>query len=237
MTDASVDLHEVERMAHELRTLKAEAFPYAVRNALNTSAFEGRKLWAKELQRSFILRNTFTTRSLRVVKAQGTSVQAMASHLGSIAKFMGTQEAGGVEVGHIGRSKPVPTAVASGQAMGSRPRTKAVRKPNWLTAIHLSKRRIGKSRKQRNAIAIRQAVAAGQRFTFLELENRKGLFRITGTKRVRVRMVWDLSRKAVRIPKDPTLERTLTTLGPRLLLIHRGAIVDQMRRHRILGWP
>jgi hypothetical protein len=236
MSNVSVDMDEVEKLAEDLKRFRSTAFPYAVRNSLNTCAFEGRKIWAGELQRTFILRNTFTTRSLRVVKATGANVEKMAAFLGSIAPYMGKQEKGGTVRGRLFRSKPIPTSVAAGQAQGSRPRTKQVRRPNWLSAIRIGKRRIGKNRKQRNAIAIRQAVASGQRFTFLELENRKGLFRITGTKRITVRMVWDLSKKSVREPAAPTLQRTLKALEPRMLLIHRGAIVDQMKRHRILGY-
>lgn len=238
MADVKVDLADVERARDDLETFAKRALPYAVRNSLNTSAFEGRKEWTGQIKRSFILRNTFTTRSLRVVKARGTDLNDMASFLGSVAKFMGDQERGGVLRGRFGRSKPVPTAVAAGQAPGARPRTKQVRRPNWLTTIRINRRlrTRAKSRGQLNLIKVRLAAKRGQRFALLDLGKRKGLVRITGKKRITVRMVWDLSRRAVRVPAEPTLQRTLTALEPRLPLIHRDALVDQLRRHKVLGY-
>lgn len=233
----SVELKDIATIHRDLETFARKALPYGVRNALNRSAFEGRKAWVGELQRSFVLRNTFTTRQLRVVKATGTDVRSMAAFLGSLAPFMRTQEFGGTVKGKGGSAEPIPTSVAAGQAMGSRPRTKQVRRPNWLSNIRLKDgRNRGKSRKQRNAIAVAQAARKGSKFAFVELEERRGIVRVTGRKRIRVRMLWDLSRRAVRVPATPTLQRTLNAIAPKLPTIHRDALVEQLKRNRVLGY-
>ena len=233
----SIDLSDVRKLHRDLEAFAHRALPYAARNGINAGAFAGRKEWLVQQDRSFILRNKYVARSTQVTKATGMNVAHMAAFLGNLAPFMGKAERGGIERGKGGGSKPIPTNVAAGQGMSSGPRTKTVRKANWLSAIKFGKRGKAGNRKQRNAIAIRQAVAAGQRFTFLELENRKGLFRITGgKKRVNVRMVWDLSHRSVRVPASHTLERTLKAIEPRMAIIHRDAIVEQLRRNHVLGY-
>lgn len=230
-----VDTRDLEKFVHDLQRFKASALPHAMRNSINAGVFEGRRQWVRELERGFILRNTYTTRSLQVVKATGTRLDRMHAILGTTAPFMGQQEKGGVERGK-GRSKPIPTAVAAGQTMGSRPRTKAVRRPNWLTAIILRRERPGKTEKQRNAIAIRRTIFGGRRFVLLELGGKRGIFLVTGRAKLNVRLVWDLSRKSVRIKPTPTLQRTLDAIDHKLPGLYAGAVLDQLRRHRVFGY-
>ena len=85
------------------------------------------------------------------------------------------------------------------------------------------------SKRQRNAVAISLAQRAGRKFVFLELERRKGIFRLSGGKRrPRLDLVWDLSRPAVRIPQSGTLERALRSILPTLPRIQERALVDQI---------
>lgn len=246
MSIFEADLKDLDRLVKDLKTFRKRALPHAVRNTLTATAFQGRKLWVNEIESSFVTRNKFTTRSLRVEKAKlNSNIATMSSTLGSVAPYMGLQETGGTEQGK-GASKPIPTASAAGQAKGTRPRTKVVRKRNRLGAIQITKRRVTGGRKQRTAIAISMAATggSGSRFAVIETNRGKGIFRVTGRKRgraprfkgVRIRMVWDLSKRSVPVPRHPTLQRTLTDLERLTPSIARKAIIDQLRFHRVLGF-
>lgn len=237
MANVQLDMRDLERLTRDLRKAASGALPFAARNALNTIAFEGRRVWAGKIERQFVLRNKFTVRSTRVVKAKlQRDVDRMEAELGSVAPYMRLQEFGGVERGRS-RSKPVPTTVAAGQGMGVRPRTRPVRRPNRLNAIRLARsRQRGSNRSQRNVVAVKQAAATGRKFALLDLNRGKALVMVTGRKRLNVRMVWDLSRRSVRVPASPTLQPTLDALGPRVPGIHAAAIVEQLRRHKVLGY-
>lgn len=130
---------------------------------------------------------------------------------------------------------PIPTSSAAGQSMAARPRTKLVQRKNWLSAISL-RNKVGGTTKRKNKVAILQA-AKQRGVAFLVLGNRKGLFRVTGTKRgLKVRMLWDLSHPSVVTPATHTLARTLKAIQPRLGALHEKAIVDQLKRNRIFGY-
>jgi hypothetical protein len=233
----TIDLKDFEKAAKDLKTFADKAVPFAVRNALNSGAFEGRKLWQAEMGDEFILRNRFTANSIRIDKATGFRVNTMSATLGSVAPYMRTQEFGGRKAGGGRHGMPIPTSVAAGQGMGTNPRTKLVRGPNKLGAIRLTKGRKGGNRKQRNAVAMRMAIASGSKFVFLELEKSKGIFKITGGRRKpQLRMVWDISRHAVTIPPHPTLGPAIAKLQPKLMNMHYDAIIQQLRRHGILGY-
>lgn len=235
MATLEVDLKDVEDLIDDLRTFKKSALPFAGRDALNTTVFQGRRIWIQKIEAKFVIRNRFTVRQVRVVKAKGSNVDAMESTLGSTAPYMRIQEFGGTIRG-TRKSKPIPTSVAAGQAMGTRPRTKVVRRPMRQASIRLGRRVRTGSRRQRNAIAIRQAVTTGRKFALLEFERGQGIARITGRKRIRVRLIWDLSRRSVRVPPHPTLQPTLDVLEPMLPAIHRAAIIKQLQFHRVLGY-
>ena len=67
---ARADLRDVGNLTRGLRVAASRSLPFAARNALNTIAFEGRRVWAGKIERKFVLRNKFTVRSPRVVKAK-----------------------------------------------------------------------------------------------------------------------------------------------------------------------
>src|SRR5690606_17163674 len=130
--------------------------------------------------------------------------------------YMRKQEFGGFKRGGGKHGAPIRTGYAAGQP-GAKPPTRMVRGPNKLTAIKLKRAPRRGGRKQRNAIAMAKARKAGARFVFLELERKKGIFRLLGSKsRPQLRMVHDLSFRTVRIPKTPTLQRTLKRMDRKL---------------------
>lgn len=198
-----------------LARLSARGIPGAARAGLNRTAFAARAEWQTRIGDAMTLRNAWTKRSIRVDRATGSSVERMAARVGSVADFMGLQESGGTITKKHKHGVAIPTSVASGEGRGSR-RTKLVRRPNRLPAIQLLTR-VGASRQQRNAIAIRQVIASGRKYVFLELERRAGIFRIAGGRRnPRLDMIWDLTRPAVRVPATGTLAATLKHIGPSL---------------------
>lgn len=232
----TVDTRDVKKLERELTTFATRSVPYAVRNGLNGAAFAARREWVKQVKASFTLRNTYTERSIRVVKASGTDPGAMVARLGSEARFMGEQERGGIITGKSGR-KPIPGPSAAGQAPGSR-RTKVVRAGNRLGAIHVAHPRLTGSRKQRNAIAMAVARRLGQKRALLERPSgAKAIFQLTGRgKSATTRLLWDVSRATVLIRPAPTLQTTLKVIGPEVERIHVDAMVEQLRRAKILGY-
>lgn len=236
MTLLVVDTREIQGLVRQLETFSSKALPYAIRDSLNRSALAAKNVWAEEIRSSMILRNRWTLGSLRVERATGMDPRRMVSVVGSMARYMGVQESGGRKTKHGKHGVAIPTRTASGEGRGSGPRQRLVRGPMKLSTIQVQ-RGTGASRKQRNAVSIRRALASGKRFVYLELEASKGLFRISGGKRSpRLDMVWETRRPAVMIPRNPTLERTLTRLGPHLPAIHLGALREQAARHRLFGY-
>jgi hypothetical protein len=203
-----IDTGDARHLAEKLHKLAHRGVPYATRNTLNDLAFEARKRWKGEMEERFILRNHWTVGSVRVDTAKGTILATMQSRVGSIADYMGLQERGGTKTGGK-HGVRVPTAVAAGQGVGTRPRTKQVRGPNRMSAIQLAKvkQRSGSSSGQQVAAAVRQTIAAGKRFVFLESDqDRQGMYKLVGGKRKpRLQLVWDMSAGAVRVPSTPTL--------------------------------
>lgn len=235
----SIDISEAKQLARDLARYAQHALPYATRKALSAAAHEGRKEWTARLSTRLVLRNSFTARSLRVANARGTKIASMEAVLGSTAPYMGLQEFGGTVSGK-GRSAPIPTSVAAGQSKGSRPRTKLVRRPNRMGSIELSKVRARKSmsRKQRNAIAMRVA-SRGNKVALLELDGgRRGLFRVTGRGRrlTEPRMLWDLSHRSTKVPARGMLQSALKSVGPRMPIISQDALLEQLRRNKVLGY-
>ncbi len=228
---------DAERLERELGEVAKQAVPHGVRNGLNKVAFEARTEWQEQLGSRMVLRNNYTARSILVDKATGTNLETMRSVVGSVADYMGLQEDGGTVASKGKHGVTIPTPVSSGEGRGANPRKKLVRRPNRLSSIHLGSRLSTSNRKQRNAASIRQAIASGRKYAFLELERRKGLFRISGGKRKpKVDMVWDLTRKAVTLPKNATLEPTLSRISTRIPHHLAEAMVEQLRRRKVLGY-
>lgn len=234
----SVDTKDLRRLERDLEAMKERAVPFAIRESINRSAFEGRKTWQAEIEGEFVLRNRFTKNSIRVDTARGLNVRTMEATLGSVAPYMDTQEFGGRRAGGGRHGAPIPTSVAAGQGMGTQPRTKLVRAPNKLGAIRLTtKGRNRGHRRQRNAAAIAQAIKSGSKYVFLELEEAKGIFQISGGRRKpRIRMIWDISKSSLVIPPSPTLQPALRTLEGKMPEIHYNAFLEQLKRHGVFGY-
>lgn len=228
----TVRFNGLGKLFRDLEKFRAKAIPFAMRTTLNETAFAARKLWAEEIDRRLVTRNTFTTRSLRVERATGRTVAGMRAIVGSTAPYMGDREVASRE-----ERGPVPTTVASGEGRSGKPRRRLVRRPNRIGAIALPEKvRMG-SRRQRAAVTIAMAARKGHRYVFLELERRKGFVRVSGGKRrPKLDMLWDTSRKSHTVKAHPTLGPALKRVSKLIPGIQRKALLEELRRNRIADY-
>lgn len=231
-----IDARDVKKYEADLKNFAGQALPYASRAMLTRSAFEARRRTQDNIRERMTTRNKFTVSSIRVEKARSLNIKQQEAVTGSIAEYLETQEFGGMETGG-GKYQPIPTSYSAGQGRGAK-RTKLPRKPNRMQAIQLKNRAgAGLSRKARNQAAIQQAAGGGNKFVFLDLGRRQGIFKVTGGKRKpKVQMVWDMTRRSVRIPRTPTLGPATTATQQVMPQFYAEALVQQLKRRKILGY-
>ena len=215
-----VNTRDIKEMEADLKTFARKAYPFAARNTINGAAFAARKDYQASIQRELVNRNRFTMQSIRVEQSRSLVVSQQSATVGSIADYMEDVEFGGTKAKRGKKGVSITTGYAAGQ-QGQQPRTRLARRPNKLANILLTKRRRVKgSRKQKNLVAVKQAAASGNKYVYMDLGRRQGIFKVIGGKRrPRVKMVHDLSKQSVKIPRIPLLgpavERT-QALIPRL---------------------
>jgi hypothetical protein len=224
----TVELKGDKRMLADLAKMRSKAIPYAIKNALNTAAFETRTIWQREIKSVFTNRNTYTANSVRVEQASTTNLVAK---VGSIADYMDTQEEGGSVKGKTGHIKAIPMAKARGGA-----NTSLVRSRFYLGAIQVAHPALRGGRRQQNAVAIAIARKQGKKVALLTRPSGgKGLFLLgAGTKRkLNTRLLWDVSRGSVRVKPSHTLERAVAMVKPKLEHMMAASLTQQMQRFSI----
>lgn len=242
----STDFRDIARYERDLKVFADRALPFANRSALNTLAFETRSESQKRIDKQFILRNTFTKRSVQVDRARGLRISEQRARVGSIAEYLETQEFGGTKRKQGKHGVPIPTTVAAGQGQSAKPRTRLPTRSNKLKNISLNRQRSNRtlSRRKRIAATIREAVDTGNRFIFLDLGRTKGIFRVIGGRRnsknrgamvpgARLSMIHDLSEESVTIPKSPWLDPSIDRVLPNGPRIYVDALKFQLQRHRL----
>lgn len=225
------DVKDVLRYEDELDRL-GRGVPYAIRNTVNDLAFQTRTGALDHIDEHMITRNTWTKRNVQVERAD---LRNLTSKIGSPLDYMETQESGGVRVSKGKHGAPIPTTTASGEPETAKPRRRTVRRPNKLSMIKLNGvRRHGRTRKQRNAIAISHAARGhNRRFAYLDLGRRKGIFKVMGRRtKPRIRMVHDLTRKTLVIPKEPWLSKPTSRIGTQTntLRLYKRRLLEQLER-------
>lgn len=228
-----VDNRDIRELERDLKTFANRAYPYATRQTLNDTAFQAQRIAREDVRNDMVLRNRFTVQSIQVDQARTLAVSRQAATVGSIADYMEDQEFGATKAKKGSEGVAIATSYSAGQGQDAQPRTRLPRKPNKLANIQLqNKRRRGSSRKQRNLIAIKDAAASGNKFVFLDLGRRKGIFRVTGGKRnPKIRMVHDLSNQSVVIPKNPWLKPAFDESLRMLPAFYADALRFQLRRN------
>ena len=226
----SISTAQARQFENKLRDLNKRGLRFAELETLNRTAFETQKTARQELGGRMVLRNQWTERSIQVARA---TRQTMEAATGSTQKYMEIQELGGREQAAGKHGVAIPTSVASGEGRDAKPRQRLVRRPNKVVNIRLARNANFSKRKQRNAVAIKRAVSTGNRYVFLELHRRKGLFRIYGGKRKpRVEMIQDLSQKTVGIPRNPWLMPAAEKQRQRQPRYYAEALQRQLARLR-----
>jgi hypothetical protein len=230
----SVDMLEIEDLEKELEVFKKRALPFATRSTLTTAAWRGRAEQQELIGRKLVERNKWTRGSISAEPAKSLVIRKQQSAFGSTEKYMVRTEEGGTERGKAGKALAIPTGYSAGQE-NARPRTKLPRKPHKMRNIRLTKAKTrGRSRKQRNFLLVRDAKARNIKYIFMDLGRRKGVFRVLGSKRKpKLKMVADVSQKAIRIPPTPTLKPAFKKVSRELDDIYRRKLLEQIRRHGI----
>jgi hypothetical protein len=232
------DFREVKDLADDLRKLNERGLAFASRETLNQTAWKARQQAQAIIERKMTQRNRWTKGSVRVEKARSLNIRAQEAAVGSTESYMETQEFGGVDRARGKHGVPIPTSYSAGQ-MGAKPRTRLPRRANRLPNIKLKRSKTRRmSRKQRLAATVRQAVAGGQKYVFLDFGKHKGIVKVLGGGRrlksgrssAKLRMVQDLTERSVRIPATPWLRPAVNLASLRVDDFYRKALLFQLRR-------
>jgi len=229
-----VDTRELRKLEKSLLALKKKALPFAARETINGLAFEGQAAWRRELPGKMRLRNKWTERSIRVEKEKrGLNINTMKASVGSTEEYMREQEFGATLPMRGREGFGIPAA-----APGQRKNRPLVPKRRQLSAIKLLPRTRG-NRAQRIHAAMHLAKKRGSSsYAFLRMKGgRKGIYELNpGKRRLAIRKIWDLSKRAITKPKNPTMtviEKRVRPLGPG---IYREALIRQLRLHKAFGY-
>lgn len=237
----NVDDRGIRKLETDLNKFKERAVPFAVRDTLNRTIFDARRESIGKVRTDMVLRNKFTERSIQVDRARGLNVQTMEAVVGSTLDYMEDQEFGATKTSRGKRGVPIPTTTASGEGEGGRPRRKVPRAANRLARVKLSKRTGGgfKSRKQETFLRIKATVEAGKRFLYLNTGRKQAIYRVQGRGRVnkqgritgiKMKMVYDLSRRSVTINRNPWLKPSTDISSERIPEFYRRSLTFQLKR-------
>lgn len=221
-----IQSQEIRNLERQLNTLARQSMPYVTQRTLNDTAFDAMAAIKANIAGSMTLRNTWTQRSIRVEKSGRGSIASQRAIVGSTADYMVDQEFGGVK-----RGRSIPTSYSAGQTGSNR--TRVPRKANRITNIALVTRYAsrGRSNKQRNFLAVRSR----EKFVYMDLGHRRGIFKITGSKKTpKINMVQDLTRSSTPIPKNPTIGPGFNEALTRLPAYYADALRFQLRRQGLL---
>ena len=223
---------KIKQFEADLDRMNHKAIPFATRNTVNTSAFRAQAIAREGVKSDMTLRNRFTVQSIQVEQTRSLHITRQAATVGSTAGYMEDQEFGSIKTKKGKEGVPIATSYSAGQGQGVQPRTRLPRKGNKLASIQLRKRQKGKgSRKSVNAAIIKGAAASGHKFVFLDLGRTKGIFRVVGSKRKpKIRMVHDMSRTSVVIPRNPWLSPAVDKTRPLVPEIYRDSLLFQLKR-------
>lgn len=227
----SIDDRDFKKLEKDLKTFGARALPFATKATLNGAAFSARKIAQDTIGAKMTERNAFTRRSIQVQKAFTLNIAHQEAIVGSTADYMETQEFGGSKKKTGKHGVAIPTSEASGEGPSAFPRRRVVRRANKLSVLTLTKRRASGDRKQRNKIAIMEAISTKRRFVFLDLGRRSGIFRVLGSKKnPRLRKLWDMSKPHVVIPKRPWLAPSVAKAQAAMPRQYEKALRFQLKR-------
>lgn len=224
------DDKELLKLQRSLQVFRERAYPFATKATINRAAFETQRVGRATLEQRFTLRNKFTVQSVRVNTARGLVVSQQEAVVGSTQDYLRVQEFGGVKVGKGASKLSIPTGFSAGQR-GQKPRTRMPRRPNAMKNIKLRG-----SRGATNAAKVHEAKRSGNKYIFMDLGRRKGLFKVTGSKKKpKVNMVQDLTRRSVQLTAHPWLGPASRLISRRIPQYYKEALQFQANRHKLFN--
>jgi len=239
MLTIKMDKAPLEYLENELDKFGKHTMPYAIRDTLNTMAYETSRVAKKNADRLFVMRNTFTARSIQFERAKSLDMRRMESAAGSLQTYMREQEEGFTRCKSGKHGVPVPTSYAAGQ-QGARPRTKPVRRANWMARLKVARaRRRAQTRGQDIVLAVQTAVATGQRVVFLPLRH-PGLYRVLGGRRTergwpkgaKLKMLYSLEDSTITTEPRRWLEPAAKLVISKREEYYRKAVLRQIEINR-----
>jgi hypothetical protein len=245
--DIKLDTYPLEQYENDLDKFGKQGMPYAIRGTLNTAAYKASDLSKKKVGQLFTIRNTFVQRSIRFQKTFSRRIEDMESAAGSTEDFMRKQTEGFTEHTRGKHGVPLPTSAAAGQE-GAKPRTRVIRRSNWINRLKVAKRIREKYKNTKQAVIrrVQDAVESGDRTIFLGVRGKasnkykKGFYRVLGGRRVkrgwptgaRLRMLYSMEHTTL-------YTRARDWLGPptRFVTAHLGdyyrdALIRQIEKQR-----
>ena len=226
---------QIKRYESDLKTFASRAYPFATKTTINKAAFETRTVSQGNIRENMITRNKFSVGSIRVDQARTLKVSRQAATVGSVAPYMAVQEFGGTKAKKGKQGVAIPTSVASGEGEGTQPRQRLPRVPNRLASIKLSRKKPKvRSKKQENFLRIQAAATSGRKFIFLDLQKHPGIYKVTGGKRrPNIKLMYDMSKKSVSIPRNPWLSPAVKTVEKKIPEFYKDALAFQLKRQGI----
>ena len=234
-----LDDGEIQKLERELKLLNDRGLPFATLEALNKSVQTARNRIRGDLSRKFEIRNRWTVGSIQYRNARGLVIADQAAEVGSMAEYMAEQEEGFTRRAKGKHGVPIPTPFAGGQGNAPK-RTRVVRKAMRLGSIRLPRLRdAGMSRKERNVVAMKEAIRTKKRFVFLNTPGSKGLYKVKGGRKskkdislkgVKLDLVWSLERKTVRTRAHSWLHYQSVKTEKLLPEFYRRALERQVGR-------
>jgi hypothetical protein len=223
----------LKKFNQRLQIASKRAMPFAVKSAIDGLAFEARREWQNEIDEKFVQRNKFTRSSIRVEKSSGLDVEKMNSKVGSIAKYMDEQELGGIKKAKGKHGVVIATSYSSGEGENATVRRKLPRAMNTMKRIQLKNRKAGAlSRVQRNVIAVNQAIKNNDKYVFIDTGRKKFIARVVkkGRKGASIKMVHDMTKKTVKIKKNPTMKPAVARAERKLPQLYKKSLQFQLKR-------
>lgn len=207
------------KLGNAIEDFAEKQFPIVNGMALNRAAAVTRQEYVKIVERRFTLRNKGTFRSIQYQKVKGLNPKNQESVVGSTMDYMADQEFGKTKTSSGKKGLAIPTTTASNESISSKPRRKTVSRPRRRGAIGLTKAKVRSSGRKQFISATIQAVArkGSGLYAYLPIQGAKGIYRITGKKdKAKIKMVYSLSKKTIKIDKAPSLTPAVNNIIPRI---------------------
>ena len=236
--EPKINTKDVAQLERTLQRLNKQGIPYAVRFALDKTAFDGMREAKVEAKRVFTMRNTWTERSIQVNKVPKTTneIHRMASEMGSRMAYMGEQEKGFTRSASGSQGVQVPTAQAAGQGDATR-RTRPVKKQFRWSTIRSVKRRAPVSSKQATFVALTEAIKARDKIVFMRLGRVRGFWQIRG--RIgkdgrpiinKLALIWNANRSIVKTSRHRWMEPAAERARQRIPANYNETLSEQVNK-------